>query len=157
MHGGMMRSGLTLAGLLLVAMSVGCAGNGSWATGMTRSEVFWGNLGITGNENNYTLETGSAVEKLSIIGNNNRVTVQWGVKLGKVEIRGQNNTIALPRYLIVRKSVWGNNNQFIETPREQYMPTREYRYAPSAPVDPGMAPQQPIQYYPPPGGEMTPM
>lgn len=141
----MSRMWIVAVAVLAGAANVGCSTNGSWASGITRSEIFNGQLGITGHENNYTIETGSSLDRLSIIGNNNRITVQWGVKLGKVEIWGQNNTVALPNYLIVRKSIVGNNNQFIETPREQFLPPREVRYYPTGEPAPTYQ-----QVYPPP-------
>ena len=169
----MSKKWIGMIGLAATLVCVGCTrGNSSIANGITRSEIFHGALGITGHENNYTLETGSAVERLSIIGDANRVTVQWGAKLGKIEIWGSNNVVLLPKYLIVRKSVVGSNNQFLDTPEDQYSGYRGYRaytppgYGPPpttyAPVEPApmpspTAPPPAYEPAPSPGTQMVPV
>ncbi|MEW6251564.1 MAG: hypothetical protein AB1716_13025 [Planctomycetota bacterium] len=80
------------------------------------SQVF-GDFGIQGNGNNYTIQRGSNVTELSIIGHNNLVTVEEGVMLRRVEMAGDNNTVSVPQnQLLVHVTRWGKNNQIVYRP-----------------------------------------
>ncbi len=135
----MSKRWLGFVGLCVTLSSIGCANNSSVSGGQTRSGRFFGDLGIRGSENNWTVETGSELRRLSVWGDANRITVQYGARISKVEVFGKNNIIMLPKYLIVRHSVIGGNNQFLDTPRDQYSGYQgyySYRYGqqPAGPV-----------------------
>lgn len=145
----MKRSYALLLGLFGVTILSGCASNAIVNSGVTVSQRVYGRLGITGDNNNYTIERGSELERLSVIGDENVITVEMGARLSKLEIWGANNTIYLPKWLIVRRSIAGSGNQIVETPmgdapaaeETSYQGNVQYRVVPQ---------QQQSGYYAPP-------
>lgn len=102
-----------IAGMALLAMlaawSTGCARTSIAGHGNLRTNQFFGNLGITGDGNNVTIEDGSKVTKLSILGNNNTVTVEDGANLYRIEFWGKGNIVSVPEYLAIRATEVGTN------------------------------------------------
>lgn len=101
------------AGLLLTAS--GCAYNAIVGTGVARAAQFFGDVGVSGNGNQVTIQTGSKVSKLSVLGNNCTITVEDKVVLYRIEFWGKNNTVSIPESLIVRTTEVGSN-QIIRRP-----------------------------------------
>lgn len=101
--------GLALAVAVLGGFC-GCAENSSVGDNVQRSGRYFGEYGVTGDNNNVRIEAESRLLKLSVIGDNNKVFVEEGVALAKVEIWGSNNTVSLPEDLVIRQSIIGRGN-----------------------------------------------
>jgi len=114
----MKKSLMGIVASVLVVSATGCASSSIVGTGVTRVDRFYGDVGITGSNNNLTILSDSRVSKLSILGNNCTVTVQDGVMLYRVEFWGKGNTVSIPETLVVRTTEVGSN-QIIRRPREQ--------------------------------------
>ncbi len=134
---------VTVFGLLA---GVGCATNPMVANGVTRTDTYFGDLGITGNGNVITIADGSRVPKLSLIGNNNSITVEEGATIQKIEFLGKNNTVSIPDYLYIRTSEIGSN-RIVRRPRERRLPTDWSQYGQDASLPPA--------YMPPPNSNTT--
>jgi hypothetical protein len=137
---------VVLAGLL-VAAGTGCAANPVVGTrGNVQAQQYFGDVGVTGHNQNVTLLTGSRVRKLSILGDRNTVTVQDEVTIYRVEFWGSGNTISIPEHLSLRVDDIGNN-QILRRPREVSMtpePTRFEQPPPAvttSPIEPATPPQ----------------
>jgi hypothetical protein len=114
-----MRTKLLLA--LIAGLLVSAAGCGRPTRiighGIQQPVQLFGDVGITGNNNDFTVLAGSRVTKLSIIGDDNRITVEEGVALNRVEFFGNGNTLSVPDFLVIRTAQVGTN-QIIRRPRE---------------------------------------
>jgi hypothetical protein len=105
----------------LIAMSVtallaatGCSStNRIVGHNLTQTGHWYGELGITGDNNHITIETGSRLTKLSVLGDGNAVTVEDRCSLGKIELWGENNTVNIPDYIVVRIAQVGPDNQIV--------------------------------------------
>ena len=93
--------------------ATGCAHNSIVADNCTRVGVFYGDLGISGDNNDVTALRGSRITKVSFIGNNNNVTLEDGVTLGHVEFWGTGNTVSVPESLAVRLTEVGRLNKLV--------------------------------------------
>lgn len=119
----------------LLVLATGCAHNSIFGDGGMRSDQFFGDLGITGDQNGITVESGSRLHKLSILGHNNTITVAENVRIAQIEFWGKGNTVSLPEDMVVRTTEVGTN-QIIRRPRElrelspMYTPLVEPTYAP---------------------------
>jgi hypothetical protein len=97
------------------ALALVCAGCICWNERVCRvdhvtvSSQFFGNLGIWGHDNQFTVRPGSRLEKISIWGNRSVVEVADGVTLYKVEFFGRDNLVILPVGLDVKTSELGTN------------------------------------------------
>jgi hypothetical protein len=80
---------------------------------LTQVGHWYGELGITGDGNVITVQSGSRLTKLSILGDDNTVTMEERSSLGKIELWGENNTVHVPDYLVVRIAQWGELNQIV--------------------------------------------
>jgi hypothetical protein len=101
---------------------VGCANNNVVANNSSRTGQFFGDFGITGNNNVVTIEQWSKLTKLSIIGDGNEVIVEEGVRLPSIEVFGSDNVISVPDYLIVQMNQVGDGNRLV---RRQTQPRVE--------------------------------
>lgn len=107
---------------------------------LTQAGHWYGELGITGDGNNITVESGSRLTKLSVLGSGNRVTMEERCSLGKIELWGENNTVHLPDYLVVRITQWGEANQIVRhgpegvTPMPRFAADREAEAPEQPPV-----------------------
>ncbi len=140
--------GTLAAGLLLAA--AGCAHNPIVGDGVVRSDLFYGDVGITGNGATVTIQRGSKVHKLSVIGNDCNITVEDGVTMYKIEFWGKNNTVSLPDDLVVHTAQVGAN-QIIRRPR-QTRPTTEYEEPARTPWPPPTTPPVEPETTPPASG-----
>lgn len=122
------------AGLLA---SLGCAKNPIVGRGITMREQYFGDVGLTGHDQNITIARGSKVRKLSILGHNNSITVEDEVTIYRVEFWGSGNVLTLPEHLSVRIDNVGTN-QIVRRPREPraslYVPPAEPVTEPVTPV-----------------------
>lgn len=134
---------LIVASALCLLSAFGCNSTNRLVGHYLNETGHWyGELGITGNINNVTVQTGSTLNKLSIIGDGNKVDVQERVTLGKIEIWGEGNTVTIPDYLVVRVAAFGQGNEIIrrspqgepilETPEEPYEQLQETEISPGA-------------------------
>lgn len=98
--------------------SSGCAYTSFVGNDGNRSGQFFGEVGITGQNNDLTVESGSRLRKLSIIGDDNRVMVQSGVTLGKIEFYGKGNRVSIVEGLTVRITQVGRENVIERRPLE---------------------------------------
>mgnify|MGYP000629378080 CR=1 FL=1 len=124
------------AGVILAA--AGCAHNPIVGDGAVRSDLFYGDVGITGNGATVTIQRGSKVHKLSVIGNDCNITVEDGVTMYKIEFWGKNNTVSLPDDLVVHTTQVGAN-QIIRRPR-QPRPATELEESAPVPWPPATIP-----------------
>ncbi len=128
---------IALAGMvLLLTLGSGCGAN--WISGshIRQRNVWYGDLGITGDDNDITVARGSRLIKLSIVGDENRVTVEDGVTLNKIKIFGDRNVVSIPEGLIVRVSQAGKANQIVRRGGSQKPESPQPATAP-APADEG--------------------
>jgi hypothetical protein len=143
-----MLFGVLTAGLVLA--TAGCASNAIVGTGVVRSGLYFGNVGVTGHGSSVTILHGSKVPKLSIIGNNTTVTVEDGVVLHRIEFWGKGNTVSIPENLIVRTTEVGAN-QIIRRPRETTVSSESSSWERTTPAyTPPAEPQSPPTQAPPP-------
>ncbi|MBU0638007.1 MAG: hypothetical protein KKB50_04020 [Planctomycetes bacterium] len=98
---------------LLVA---GCAETAFVTHGVTRTGKFFGEVGVTGDNNHLTIESESKILKLSFIGSGNTVMIEEDVTIGKVEFWGSNNTVSVPAGAILRSTEVGRNNKITYRP-----------------------------------------
>jgi hypothetical protein len=104
---------IALAAAALLA-ATGCSStNRIVGHNLTQTGHWYGELGITGNLNNITVQTGSRLTKLSILGDGNVVTLEDRCSLGKVELWGEANTVNIPDHLVVRIAQVGPGNQIV--------------------------------------------
>ncbi len=131
--------------------AAGCANSSVIAHGTNRAGRVFGEAGITGNNNNFTVERGSRIHHFSIIGDTNSVMVEDGVWLQKVEVWGSNNTLSVPDYLPIRYTEVGKGNRIERRPTNWNLPAMEADY----PGDNGMSIRDvgatPASGSPPPG------
>ncbi len=105
--------GVAVIGLLVGSM--GCAQNGMVGSNGVKAGVYYGGVGITGHNNNLTIQRGSRVWKLSIIGNGNTATVEDEVTLNAIEFWGHDNIVNVPDNLVFRVTELGGN-QIVRRP-----------------------------------------
>lgn len=104
---------IAMAGVAFLAAS-GCSStNRIVGHSLTQAGHWYGELGITGNGNNVTVQAGSRLTKLSILGDANTVTVEERCSLGKIELWGEGNLVNIPDYLVVRVAQFGPENQIV--------------------------------------------
>jgi hypothetical protein len=115
----MLKKAWKLAGVaVLLATLQGCASNNVVANDSNRSGQFFGDMGITGDNNVVTVEQWSRLDKLSIFGDGNEVIVEEGVVLPLVEIFGSDNIVSVPDYLLVQVNQVGHRNRIVERESE---------------------------------------
>jgi hypothetical protein len=108
----MYRTALIAVGIAALVAATGCSStNRIVGHNLTQTGHWYGELGITGDGNRITVESGSRLTKLSLLGDGNTVSVEDGCSLGKIEIWGGGNTVNIPDYLVVRVAQWGQHNQ----------------------------------------------
>lgn len=105
----MTRTLLTIGLAGTVWLASGCAAHSIMGHGMVRSAQLFGNVRLTGDNNNITALRGSRITKLSVMGDNNTVNVDAGATLAKVEFWGNGNTVSVPGYVVVRSNEVGTN------------------------------------------------
>lgn len=130
-----MRTIVACTILLTAGLAAGCGANRISGDHIRQRNIWYGNLGISGDYNDITVARGSRLIKLSVLGHHNEVTVEEGVTLNKIEIFGDRNTVRIPEQLIVRVNQAGKGNQILrqragEAPPENAAPA-------SAPQPPG--------------------
>ncbi len=108
-----MRAIVACTVLLATGLIAGCGANRISGDHIRQRNIWYGNLGITGDYNDITVARGSRLIKLSILGHHNEVTVENGVTLNKVEIFGDGNTVRIPEQLIVRVNQAGKGNRIL--------------------------------------------
>ncbi|MGD8450976.1 MAG: hypothetical protein PVJ57_04085 [Phycisphaerae bacterium] len=104
--------------LVVMALGVllgvcGCAHNSLAGDQSTRTGVYFGDVGIWGSGNQWTVQRGSRLTKVSFFGHQNTVMIEDDVTLPKVEFIGDDNTISVPEYLMFRVTEIGKNNKVI--------------------------------------------
>jgi hypothetical protein len=109
---------LSVIALGLCLGSLGCAHNAIVADGISRTDTYYGDVGVTGDGTTVTIQKYSKVSKLSLLGNNNMVTVEEGAVVRRIEFWGKGNTVSLPEGLFVRTTEVGQN-QIIRRSRER--------------------------------------
>lgn len=112
-----------LAGLWLT--SFGCANSSVIADGTARGGRVFGEAGITGHKNTFTVERGSRIHHFSIIGDDNSVIVEEGAWIQKVEVWGRNNTVSVPADTTIRMTEVGKGNRIERRPSEWNIPALE--------------------------------
>jgi hypothetical protein len=88
-----------LLGALLAAAQVifaGCATNPVVGHGAVQAGRYTGDVGISGNGTELTIQSGSNVPKLSIVGDSCRVTVEDGARVSRIEFWGAASTVTIP-------------------------------------------------------------
>ena len=111
-----MKTTLSAAVIFGVALLCsGCAsGTSLWSHGAVRSGQFFGDAGISGNNNVVTIQKWSRMNKLSIYGDNNEVTLENRVRVPLIEVWGSGNTVSIPYDMIVQFNQAGRNNRLVE-------------------------------------------
>jgi len=104
-----------IAALMLgvICTATGCATNAIVANNTIRDGVFFGDLGISGDDNDVTAREGSRIRKVSINGHRNTVTVEDDVPVTHVEFVGTGNTVSVPASVIVRMTELGRENTIV--------------------------------------------
>ncbi|MBN2448467.1 MAG: hypothetical protein JXO22_17200 [Phycisphaerae bacterium] len=99
----------------LVLLVSGCAsGTSRWSHGAAHCGQFFGDAGITGNDNVVTIQRWSRMSKLSITGDNNEITLEDHVRVPLIEVWGSGNTVSIPHDMIVRFNQVGQSNRLVE-------------------------------------------
>ncbi len=91
----------------------GCANTTIRGTGSRHEQVFYGDVGISGEDHDVTMLPGSQVRKLSIMGEDIYVFVTDGALVDKIEIVGENNEVSCPAGVTVEYSELGEDNRLI--------------------------------------------
>jgi len=86
-------SACVAAGLGLLA---GCVTNPIVGHGLVQAGRYKGDVGISGNGTELTIQSGSNVPKLSIVGDACKVTVEDGARVGRIEFWGAASTVTIP-------------------------------------------------------------
>ncbi len=82
-----------IAGLGLLA---GCVTNPIVGHGIVQAGRYTGDVGISGNGTELTIQSGSNVPKLSIVGDSCKVTVEDGARVNRIEFWGAASTVTIP-------------------------------------------------------------
>jgi hypothetical protein len=106
----------SLSGLLLTGF--GCANTSVIGDNTSRGGRVFGEAGITGDGNTFTVERGSRIHHFSIIGNKNNVLVEEGASLRKVEVWGSNNVVSVPDNTTIRLTEVGKGNRIERRPAD---------------------------------------
>jgi hypothetical protein len=110
----MNKFALIAVGIAALLAATGCAStNRIVGHNLAQTGHWYGELGITGDGNRITVESGSRLTKLSVLGDSNIVNVEDRCALGKIEMWGEGNTVHVSDYLVVRVAQWGQQNQVI--------------------------------------------
>lgn len=109
----MLRLGLIGLITAVAILSAGCAHTSITGSGGRYAYVLYGDVGITGEDNELTVKSGSEVHKLSIMGEDIRVIVEDGALLEKVEIVGEDNEVRYPAGMLIEYSELGESNRMI--------------------------------------------
>ncbi len=129
---------VVLTTALLLTFLTGCAYNALVGHRVSRSGVFYGELGITGNLNELTIERESRMSKLSLLGDGNKVFIQDDVRLPRIEFWGSNNEISVPDYMYdgIRTNNVGKFNSIVKRASQPgaVTTTTTYYYSPSSPT-----------------------
>jgi hypothetical protein len=142
----MTRTALIATAAAALLAAAGCSStNRIVGHNLTQAGHWYGELGITGDRNNITVQAGSRLTKLSVLGDGNTVTVEERCSLGKIELWGQENTVTVPDYLVVRIAQWGPANQVIRCEAGAAVPMLQLAADRAAEI-----PEQPIQVNPTP-------
>ncbi|MFO0838834.1 MAG: hypothetical protein U1D55_09930 [Phycisphaerae bacterium] len=175
-----MKTKFAVVSIALLLGNVGCAYNAMVGNRVTRSGVFYGEVGITGYNNDVIIERESRMMKLSLIGDGNKVFIQDDVRLPRIEFWGSNNEVSVPDYMYdgIRTNNVGKFNTIIKRPSTpgSINTTSTYYYTPTSPSttlarpntattfetqpmgeETGVAPAGPARSAPPPGGTLTPV
>jgi|GEM_PF-6813707 len=122
----MIRTCLILSTAVLLLGAVGCSStNRIVGHNLTQVGQWYGELGVTGDNNNVVVQTGSRLTKLSIIGVGNIIDVDDQCSLGKVEIWGDRNCVTIPANLVVRIAQVGPGNQIKRRPPAKIVTAQE--------------------------------
>ena len=105
------RVGRSAVVLLVLAAMTGCSHTAIRGEGCEQEQVIRGAVGITGEDHELTILSGSEVTKLSIIGEDNRVVVEQGATIHKIEIIGEDNEVTCPEGASVHYSSIGEDNR----------------------------------------------
>lgn len=114
----MIKAAYLTAAALTLALATACVPTDNRIVdklGLHRGSYF-GELGVSGNQNEVIIDRRSRLTKLSIIGDDNNITVEAGATLGKIEIWGVRNTISVPEHLLVRVNQIGEGNTIERRP-----------------------------------------
>ncbi|MBN2445260.1 MAG: hypothetical protein JXO22_00925 [Phycisphaerae bacterium] len=95
------------AGSLLLT---GCASNAITGDENRHEQVYYGELGITGEDHEVEVLRGSDLRKLSIMGEGNHVYIQDGALVAKIEIVGEDNEVSCPADLGFEFTEIGEDN-----------------------------------------------
>ncbi len=79
--------------------------------GVVHAQLIHGNVGITGDDHELTILSGSDVPILSIIGDDVEVTIEDGARVHKIEIVGDDNLVVCPQNASVCFASIGDNNK----------------------------------------------
>lgn len=107
-----MRTRISLTCLIALAiMLAGCNTTYLTSSGSRYSGVYYGELGLKGEDNELTLLDGTDLTKLSVMGKDNRVVVRPGANVMKVEIVGEDNRVECPAGMSVEYTEIGEDNE----------------------------------------------
>jgi hypothetical protein len=96
---GMKRAWTYLLLAVVFAGPLGCVTNPIVGHGAVHTGRYTGDVGITGNGTNLTVQAGSNVPKLSIVGDACSVNVEDGAVVRRIEFWGTANTVTIPENL----------------------------------------------------------
>jgi hypothetical protein len=102
------RLSYVLAAVGLV-WATGCAANPIVGHGVSQVGRYRGDVGITGNGTELTIQSGSEVPKLSIAGDACIVNVEDGAIVRRIEFWGSANTVTIPDNLEPMVASMGTN------------------------------------------------
>ncbi len=105
---------------LATLLGTGCAHNSFVGSNGRRAGQFFGSVGVTGSNNEVTVQSGSRLKNISIIGDLNNFMVEDGVTLQQIEFYGTENTVSVPEGLTVRVTQFGPRNQVIRRPNQPW-------------------------------------
>jgi hypothetical protein len=92
----MLRTSIGLLLALTLASLAGCATNPVVGHGAVQAGRYTGDVGISGNGTELTIQSGSNVPKLSIVGDSCKVTVEDGARVTRIEFWGAASTVTIP-------------------------------------------------------------
>ncbi len=92
----MKRVSITLLLAIVFAGPMGCVTNPVVGHGAVQTGRYTGDVGISGNGTELTIQSGSKVPKLSIVGDACVVKVEDGAVVRRIEFWGTANTVTIP-------------------------------------------------------------
>jgi hypothetical protein len=95
----MKMASIRMAVIVTLGCLTGCVTNPIVGHGAVQTGRYTGDVGITGNGTELTIQSGSNVPKLSIVGDACVVNVEDGAVVRRIEFWGTANTVTIPENL----------------------------------------------------------